>query len=165
METQHASVAVSSQKSGSATAALALCLLTASIAGVGGGFLLQSTADRAVIRLTKELENTQQYKADTFYVLYYRDTSIQESTFDIFTDNGKEYYMPWESTVCISGKWFYNTTDTTYKSIEELVKLYQVATAQDNILILNCPPNREGKIREKDIEILMALRKRIETKP
>ena len=83
----------------------------------------------------------------------------------IFTDNGKEYYMPWESTVCISGRWFYNTTDTTYKSIDELVKLYHAATAQDNILILNCPPDREGKIRDKDMGIRMALRKRIETKP
>ena len=70
--------------------------------------------------------------------------------------------MPWESTVCISKYWFYNSNDTTYKSIEELVKLYQVATAQHNILILNCPPNREGKIRGKDIEILGALRKRLD---
>lgn len=48
---------VSTTKSGSAAAALALCLLTASLAGVGGGFLLKSTADRAVISLTKELES------------------------------------------------------------------------------------------------------------
>jgi alpha-L-fucosidase len=69
--------------------------------------------------------------------------------------------MPWESTVCISKRWFYNTTDTTFKSVNELVKLYKVATAQDNILILNCPPNREGKIRNKDIEVLTELRERL----
>jgi len=79
----------------------------------------------------------------------------------IFTHKGKEYYMPWESTVCISQKWFYNTTDTVFKPIDELVDLYKVATAQDNILILNCPPNREGKIREKDIEILKKLREQL----
>ena len=79
----------------------------------------------------------------------------------IFTHDGEEYYMPWESTVCISQRWFYNTTDTTFKSIEELSELYEIATAQDNILILNCPPNREGKIREKDIEILTGLRKQL----
>jgi alpha-L-fucosidase len=65
--------------------------------------------------------------------------------------------MPWESTICISQKWFYNTTDTIFKPINELVQLYKTATAQDNILILNCPPNREGKIRSKDIEILTNL--------
>jgi len=79
----------------------------------------------------------------------------------IFTHNGKEYYMPWESTVCISKRWFYNTQDTLYKSPDELVDLYKIATAQDNILILNCPPNREGKIRSKDIELLMKLKERL----
>jgi len=82
----------------------------------------------------------------------------------IFTHNKKEYYMPWESTVCISQRWFYNTTDTIFKPIDELVELFKIATAQDNILILNCPPNREGKIRSKDIEILTTLKKRFKIK-
>ena len=82
----------------------------------------------------------------------------------IFTHEGKKYYMPWESTICISKRWFYNTTDTTYKSIDELADLYKIATAQNNILILNCPPNREGKIREKDIEVLSSLKKRVDIK-
>jgi alpha-L-fucosidase len=79
----------------------------------------------------------------------------------IFTHNKKEYYMPWESTICISEQWFYNSNDTIFKPIDELVELYKIATAQDNILILNCPPNREGKIRNKDIEILAELRKQL----
>lgn len=79
----------------------------------------------------------------------------------IFTHNKEEYYMPWESTVCISQRWFYNTTDTIFKPIDELFEIYKIATAQDNILILNCPPNREGQIRHKDIEILSELRKRL----
>ena len=79
----------------------------------------------------------------------------------IFTHEGKNYYMPWESTVCMSGKWFYNTTDTTYKSLDELEKLFRQATKNDNILILNCPPNREGKMRKEDVKLLKDLRKRI----
>lgn len=79
----------------------------------------------------------------------------------IFSNNGEDYYMPWESTVCISQKWFYNTNDTIFKPIDELAELYKVATAQDNILILNCPPNRAGKIRSKDIEVLIELRERL----
>ena len=80
----------------------------------------------------------------------------------LFTHNGQTYYMPWESTVCMSERWFYNTEDTTYKSIDELVDLYQKATAQDNILILNTPPDRDGRIRERDVALLTELRKRIE---
>ncbi|KIO74879.1 calcium:sodium exchange protein [Pedobacter lusitanus] len=80
----------------------------------------------------------------------------------IFTHEGKQYYMPWESTVCISEKWFYNTKDTVFKSITQLVADYKRATAQDNILILNTPPGRDGKIRQKDIEILTAIKKRLQ---
>ena len=82
----------------------------------------------------------------------------------IFTNNNAQYYMPWESTICISGKWFYNTKDTVYKPIEVLVKNYKIATAQKNILILNTPPNRDGKIRQKDIEILMEIKKQVDRK-
>jgi len=79
----------------------------------------------------------------------------------VFSNDGKEYYMPWESTICISKRWFYNSTDTVYKSVDDLVKMYRTATDQDNILILNCPPNCEGKMRETDIELLMLLRKQL----
>lgn len=80
----------------------------------------------------------------------------------VFTHKGKCYYMPFESTVCLSRKWFYHTADKEYKSIDELVKLYNRATAQSNILILNLPPNREGKIRQQDVDLLIKLRKEIE---
>lgn len=79
----------------------------------------------------------------------------------VFSHDREEYYMPWESTVCISQRWFYNTQDTTFKSMDELVDLYKIATAQDNILILNCPPNRDGRIRDRDVEILKELKQRI----
>ena len=76
----------------------------------------------------------------------------------LFSHNGKLYYMPWETTVCISRNWFYNTKDTVYKSPEQLLALYKIATAQDNILILDCPPDRSGRLREKDRQLLFALR-------
>lgn len=79
----------------------------------------------------------------------------------VFMHDGKLYYMPWESTVCISNRWFYHTDDHTFKSIDELERLYRQCTKNNNILILNCPPNREGKIRDEDIRILKALRERI----
>jgi alpha-L-fucosidase len=79
----------------------------------------------------------------------------------LFSHKGKLYYMPWETTVCLSEKWFYNTKDTVYKTVDELVRLYQITTAQDNILILDAPPNRHGKLRDKDRKLLFALRDRL----
>lgn len=75
----------------------------------------------------------------------------------LFSHEGKEYYMPWETTVCLSQKWFYNTKDTVYRSLPELLELYNIATAQDNILILDLPPNREGRLREKDRQLIFTL--------
>ena len=80
----------------------------------------------------------------------------------LFSHAGHLYYMPWETTVCMSGKWFYNTRDTVYKTPEELLHLYRIATAQDNILILDCPPDRSGKLREKDRQLLFTLRRMID---
>lgn len=79
----------------------------------------------------------------------------------LFSHDGNTYYMPWESTICMSKRWFYHTEDHTYKSVEELADLFNICTAQDNILILNCPPNRDGRIRDKDVELLIDLKKRI----
>lgn len=79
----------------------------------------------------------------------------------LFVHDGKSYYMPWESTICISERWFYNTKDTKFKTIDELEKLYHQCTKNDNILILNCPPNREGLLRKQDIRILKDLRERL----
>ena len=79
----------------------------------------------------------------------------------LFTHNGKTYYLPWESTVCLSGKWFYNTKDTQRKSLDELIQLYKKATAQDNILIINVPPNRSGKMSLEDANLLKQLRAKL----
>lgn len=80
----------------------------------------------------------------------------------LFSHDGKLYYMPWETTVCISQKWFYNTKDTVYKTAPELLQLYKRATAQDNILILDLPPDRTGRLREKDRQLVFSLRKLID---
>lgn len=82
----------------------------------------------------------------------------------LFTYDGKSYYMPWESTVCLSQRWFYHENDKKYKTLEELVKLFEKTTSQDNILIINTPPTREGRLREKDIELLCELRKKLNIK-
>lgn len=82
----------------------------------------------------------------------------------LFTHDSKTYYMPWESTVCISQCWFYNTKDTKFKGVDELEKLYRRATANDNILILNCPPGRDGRLRQADIDLLLKLKERIDSK-
>lgn len=79
----------------------------------------------------------------------------------VFANEGKRYYMPFETTVCLGKKWFYSTSEDPYKSLDVLADLYQKSTAQDNILIINCPPGPEGKMRETDAKILKELGKKL----
>lgn len=72
----------------------------------------------------------------------------------LFEHANELYYMPFESTICLNDKWFYNTSDKGLKSIIELESLYLKATANQNILILNVPPNRNGVISTTDEERL-----------
>lgn len=75
----------------------------------------------------------------------------------LFKHEGETYYLPFEATVCLNRGWFYNTTDNVIKSVEELTTMYKTATAQDNILILNSPPNRDGVMTEVNVKRLKEL--------
>ncbi|WP_286767551.1 MULTISPECIES: alpha-L-fucosidase [Sphingobacterium] len=79
----------------------------------------------------------------------------------LFMAQGHTYYMPFETTVVLGERWFYNTTDKKYKSLEELAGIYRTATAQDNILILNVGPNRMGRIKDSDVDILRKLKEKL----
>lgn len=79
----------------------------------------------------------------------------------IFSAQGNSYYMPFETTVVLGERWFYNTTDKKYKTLAELETIYQKATSQNNILILNVGPNRDGRIKDSDVEILINLKDKL----
>ena len=79
----------------------------------------------------------------------------------LFIAQGNVYYMPFETTVVLGERWFFNTTDKKYKSLDELEDIYHKATSQDNILILNVGPNREGRVKEGDVDILMKLKDKL----
>ena len=75
----------------------------------------------------------------------------------LFSHDGNLYYMPFESTICLNDKWFFNTKDNALKSVDELARLYKTATDQDNILIFNSPPNRHGVMPERNVTRLKEL--------
>lgn len=81
----------------------------------------------------------------------------------VFSKNGNSYYLPFESTVTLSSqnRWFYHTGDSTNKSLDELAALYYSATAQNNILVLNAPPDRSGKVRALERNTLFRLRDKL----
>jgi alpha-L-fucosidase len=81
----------------------------------------------------------------------------------IFSHDGNSYYLPFEATTMLSGysKWFYSTYDNYNRSVSDLAAIYDSATAQNNILVLNAPPDRRGLVRDLERSTLFQLRDRV----
>lgn len=80
-----------------------------------------------------------------------------------FTHSGKQYYLPFESTQTISviGNWFSHPEDTTVRDVEELADIFYTATINDNCLLLNIPPDTQGKQNPKAIENILTLARQL----
>lgn len=83
----------------------------------------------------------------------------------LFTHGGKTYYLPYETTVTVGRHWFYNTHDGSAKPVDELEAIFEAATAQDNCLVLNVPPDRSGRLAPAQRQAILDLAKRLDLGP
>lgn len=81
----------------------------------------------------------------------------------IYSHGDKKYYLPYESTQTISvlGNWFYHEEDQTVRDIEELEEIFYVSTINDNCLLLNIPPDKNGNMNPLAIERVNELAKHL----
>lgn len=64
-------------------------------------------------------------------------------------------WYPAEVDVSISKTWFYNkNTDRTLKSVNKLMKIYNTSVGSNCYLLLNVPPNKDGKFSAKEVKLL-----------
>lgn len=70
-------------------------------------------------------------------------------------DSGIDYLTWWPAEVDVSIRegWFYHD-DEEPKSVDELRDIYYDSVARNSVLLLNIPPNKEGKFADKDVERL-----------
>lgn len=74
---------------------------------------------------------------------------------EVLEKSDKLIWYPAEVDVSISKTWFYNkNTDRTLKSVNKLMKIYNTSVGSNCYLLLNVPPNSEGKFSEKEIKLL-----------
>ncbi|KAA6322639.1 hypothetical protein EZS27_027839, partial [termite gut metagenome] len=74
-----------------------------------------------------------------------------------------EVWLPAETDVSIRPGWFYSPeTDTKIKSVDKLTDIYYTSIGRNSNLILNVPPNREGRISPADSIRLIEFRKAID---
>lgn len=74
-----------------------------------------------------------------------------------------EAWIPGEADVSIRPGWFYSPeTDDKVKTLDELMNIYLSSVGRNANLLLNVPPNREGRIHPNDSTRLMELRKALD---
>ncbi|MDB6079503.1 MAG: crotonobetainyl-CoA--carnitine CoA-transferase, partial [Akkermansiaceae bacterium] len=85
----------------------------------------------------------------------------------VFSRGAQSYYMPFEGTVTLAptDQWFYHPSDTGSKPLGDLERYFNTATAQDNILVFNCPPDRGGHLLASNVTALKSLAQRLGLEP
>ena len=69
------------------------------------------------------------------------------------------YWYPSEADVSIRPGWFYHTDqDSLVKSPGQLVDLYFSSVGRNSVLLLNIPPDKNGRIHESDIASLTEMK-------
>lgn len=76
---------------------------------------------------------------------------------------GKSYYLPFEHTICLSKawNWFQKSRPMPVRDLDELEELFYWTTSNDNTLVINVAPNREGRIYEHEANAVIGLARRI----
>ena len=83
----------------------------------------------------------------------------------LYTFKQEEYYMPFEATICNREgfSWFYSDIyeEKPLIGADIIIKNYMQLTKQDNLLVINMPPNREGRLVQGDIDNLYLVAKKL----
>ncbi|WOO43528.1 alpha-L-fucosidase [Rubellicoccus peritrichatus] len=74
---------------------------------------------------------------------------------------GKNYYIPGETNDTIGREWFYHEDDAV-RSDKELLGMYMATTGRNVNFLLNCPPDKRGRMPQRWIDALTRLRKNID---
>jgi alpha-L-fucosidase len=72
-------------------------------------------------------------------------------------------YLIFEHTICLSDRWnwFQKKATLPVRSLDELEELFYWGTANNNILIVNTPPDQTGQLRQHEVNQLLALADRV----
>lgn len=72
-------------------------------------------------------------------------------------------YLTFEHTICISDRWnwFQKKANLPVRVLDELEELFYLGTANDNILIVNLPPDEKGLLRQHEVNQILALADRL----
>jgi alpha-L-fucosidase len=81
----------------------------------------------------------------------------------MYNYKGELHYLPFEHTICISDRWnwFQKKDILPARPLDELEQMFYWTTANDNVLLLNYPPDQTGLPRENERQRLFELADRL----
>lgn len=81
----------------------------------------------------------------------------------IFSQPDGKTYLIFEHTLCLSNRWnwFQKKENLPARDLDELEELFYWTTANNNIMILNVPPDEHGQIREHEKNRIFELADRL----
>lgn len=85
----------------------------------------------------------------------------KKSYFDWKEVLGKTYFIPGETNDTIGREWFYEEDDAV-RNDKDLLGLYMGTTGRGVNFLLNCPPDKRGRMPQRWTDALMRLRKNID---
>jgi alpha-L-fucosidase len=76
----------------------------------------------------------------------------------VYTHDGKDYYLPFEATICINNSWFWAATQNAGSVLPagDIKKAYNHIVEQENTLVINLSPNTDGVLNTFDVNGLLA---------
>ena len=79
----------------------------------------------------------------------------------LYTFGGQTYYLPFEMTVCSreGSSWFYSNTYERHPltDVKKVAEDCRTTFEANNIVVINMPPNTEGRLVESDVEHLLQI--------
>jgi len=72
-------------------------------------------------------------------------------------------YLSFEHTICLSNRWnwFQKKANLPVRSLDELEELFYLGTSNNNVLIVNIPPDQSGQLRPHEVTQVLALADRL----
>ncbi|MFI1395852.1 alpha-L-fucosidase [Streptomyces sp. NPDC020681] len=99
----------------------------------------------------------------TDYALHYEapDQGSREALVEAQPEAQYLQWWPAECDVSIRPGWFYHA-DQQPKSVEQLTDIWFRSVGRNSVLLLNIPPDQQGRLPEADVTVLREFRERIE---
>ena len=111
-------------------------------------------------------KDMQQGDSIRYYPVDFRTKDPNMARWDdpkLYMYNDTLRYLTFEHTICLSDRWnwFQKKANLPVRGLDELEELFYLGTSNNNILIVNIPPDETGQLRKHEVNQILSLADRL----